>query len=864
MNRTVHNLLIVDDCPEDRELYRRYLLSNQQHNYNILEATDGKEGLLLWKQYQPDVMLLDYLLPDLDGLDFLSQLNPYAQQSYLPVIMVTGEGNEAIAVKAMKAGVQDYLVKEQITRESLQMTVNGVLQTGKLHAELQQRIERQHVVSEITNKIRQSLNLNEILQTTVSEVRQFLHADRVLIFQFQADGSGLVVAESVGAEFLSLLLTKFNDPCLADNYIRFNQRQALPDDLFSLNCVEYYRQGLVRTISDIDNNNLESCFSEFLTQLQVKSKMVVPILQEKELWGLLIVHQCAHSRLWKQLEIELLSEISNHVQIALRQATFYEEIQHELLERKYIEAKLRESEELKHRILESSSDAINLLDIDGRILYMNISGMFLMEIEDIAPYINMKLSSFWTQENNGVLDVALIIARTGEKSRFQSFCASVKGTPKWWDVAVMPIFDPMGDVSQLLVILRDITVQKQIEQERDRLLAQEQLARAEAERANRVKDEFFAILSHDLRSPLTPIIGWTKLLRTRSLSAEKINEGLAAIERNAEIQSKLIDDLLDIAKILHGKLSMESTPVNLKFVVESALDTIRSAAIAKSILLHEVLPNIGQVLGDAKRLQQVLWNLLSNAIKFTPEGGCIETKIEQVNGWALIIVSDTGKGINPDFLPHIFESFRQEDVSINRKYGGLGLGLAIVRQLVEAHSGIITANSPGEGSGATFTIQLPLISNLVESIEVCDSQQPALDLTNIRIIAVDDDLDTRDLLTVFLKQYGAEVLTVSSGAEVLSKLESFEPHILVSDIGMPEIDGYKLIQQIRSLPPEKGGQIPAIALTAYVREEDCQRALASGYQQCLNKPINLEQVVKAIVTEALLPPPPRLNALRRK
>lgn len=863
MNRTVHNLLIVDDCPEDRELYRRYLLSNQQHNYNILEATDGKEGLLLWKQYQPDVMLLDYLLPDLDGLDFLSQLNPYAQQSYLPVIMVTGEGNEAIAVKAMKAGVQDYLVKEQITRESLQMTVNGVLQTGKLHAELQQRIERQHVVSEITNKIRQSLNLNEILQTTVSEVRQFLHADRVLIFQFQADGSGLVVAESVGAEFLSLLLTKFNDPCLADNYIRFNQRQALPDDLFSLNCVEYYRQGLVRTISDIDNNNLESCFSEFLTQLQVKSKMVVPILQEKELWGLLIVHQCAHSRLWKQLEIELLSEISNHVQIALRQATFYEEIQHELLERKYIEAKLRESEELKHRILESSSDAINLLDIDGRILYMNISGMFLMEIEDIAPYINMKLSSFWTQENNGVLDVALIIARTGEKSRFQSFCASVKGTPKWWDVAVMPIFDPMGDVSQLLVILRDITVQKQIEQERDRLLAQEQLARAEAERANRVKDEFFAILSHDLRSPLTPIIGWTKLLRTRSLSAEKINEGLAAIERNAEIQSKLIDDLLDIAKILHGKLSMESTPVNLKFVVESALDTIRSAAIAKSILLHEVLPNIGQVLGDAKRLQQVLWNLLSNAIKFTPEGGCIETKIEQVNGWALIIVSDTGKGINPDFLPHIFESFRQEDVSINRKYGGLGLGLAIVRQLVEAHSGIITANSPGEGSGATFTIQLPLISNLVESIEVCDSQQPALDLTNIRIIAVDDDLDTRDLLTVFLKQYGAEVLTVSSGAEVLSKLESFEPHILVSDIGMPEIDGYKLIQQIRSLPPEKGGQIPAIALTAYVREEDCQRALASGYQQCLNKPINLEQVVKAIVTEALLPPP-RLNALRRK
>ncbi|HLO51534.1 MAG TPA: ATP-binding protein, partial [Kamptonema sp.] len=378
----------------------------------------------------------------------------------------------------------------------------------------------------------------------------------------------------------------------------------------------------------------------------------------------------------------------------------------------------------------------------------------------------------------------------------------------------------------------------------------EQTARENAERANRIKDEFLAVLSHELRSPLNPILGWTKLLQTRKFDAHKTAEALATIERNAKLQCQLIDDLLDVAKILRGKLSMDESPVNLVFVIESAIDTVRTAAVAKSILLHPVLPNIGQVLGDSTRLQQIVWNLLSNAIKFTPKGGQVEIRLERVNDRAQIIVSDTGKGINPDFLPHIFESFSQEDISTTRKYGGLGLGLAIVRNLVEAHGGIISASSPGEGQGATFTVSFPLL-NLEQELNQPDEfldQEP--DLTGIKVLTVDDELDARELLTVVLIEYGAEVMTVASAGEVFTALEWFQPDILISDIGMPEMDGYTLLQQVRSLPPEKGGQIPAIAVSAYAGEVDQQRSITVGFRRHITKPLDPNQLAQTVAALA--------------
>jgi PAS domain S-box-containing protein len=430
---------------------------------------------------------------------------------------------------------------------------------------------------------------------------------------------------------------------------------------------------------------------------------------------------------------------------------------------------------------------------------------------------------------------------------------------RWIKAKGQTYFDAAGKPLRFIGTVLDITEQKQAEAAREQLFQQEQAAREAAERANSLKDEFLAVLSHELRSPLNPILGWTKLLQTRKLNDTQRDQALATIERNAKLQTQLIDDLLDVAKILRSKLSLNITSVNLSVAIEAAIETVRTAAVAKSISLHPVLPNIGTVSGDPARLQQIVWNLLSNAVKFTPNGGRVDIRLERVGDWAKITVRDTGKGINPNFLPHIFESFRQEDASITRQYGGLGLGLAIARQLVEAHGGAIAANSPGEGLGATFTIQLPLL-NVAPQIEqtIHKLPQQELHLTGIRVLAVDDDPDARELLTVLLTEYGAEVLTVASASEVLVNLESFQPDVLICDIGMPEVDGYTLIQQVRALSSAKGDRIPAlsealpkaIALTAYATEGDRQRALSSGYQQHLTKPLEPERLVQAVLALA--------------
>ncbi|MBD2230767.1 PAS domain-containing protein [Phormidium tenue] len=438
-----------------------------------------------------------------------------------------------------------------------------------------------------------------------------------------------------------------------------------------------------------------------------------------------------------------------------------------------------------------------------------------------------------TQESGGSYDVEYRVI--GLQDRVE----------RWVRAKGQTYFDRDGNPLRFTGTILDITQKKQAEVAREQLLRQEQAAREAAERANRIKDEFLAILSHELRSPLNPILGWAKLLQTKKLDAEKTARALETIERNAKLQTQLIDDLLDIAKILRGKLKIEPASVDPVFVIEAAIETVQAAADAKAIRIETDLPDVGQIQGDGARIQQIVWNLLTNAIKFTPEQGQITIQLAQVDHWAQLKVTDTGQGIRPEFLPHIFESFRQADTSITRQFGGLGLGLAIVRYLAEAHGGTISADSPGEGKGATFTVSLPLLSHRPShrAMPVLSGQ---IDLTGVRVIAVDDNPDGLALLTLLLGEYGAEVIGLESAPEVLINLASFQPHVLVSDIGMPGMDGYELLRQIRALPPEQGGQVPAIALTAYVREEDAQKALDSGFQQHLSKPIEPDAIARAV------------------
>ncbi|WP_375469479.1 PAS domain S-box protein [uncultured Nostoc sp.] len=384
--------------------------------------------------------------------------------------------------------------------------------------------------------------------------------------------------------------------------------------------------------------------------------------------------------------------------------------------------------------------------------------------------------------------------------------------------------------------------------ERSRLFAELQ-ARAEAlDQSNRIKDEFLAVLSHELRTPLNPILGWSKLLQQKKLDATKTTTALATIERNAQLQVQLIDDLLDISRILSGKMSLSTSPIDLNAVICAALETVRLAAEAKLIQIQTTVSRVvGVVVGDAGRLQQVVWNLLSNAVKFTHIGGQVTIVLSQVENHAQIQITDTGKGIRADFLPYVFEHFRQEDSATTRKFGGLGLGLAIVRQIVEMHGGTVTVDSPGVELGATFTVQIPLAPQLTEAPTLKQSPVKESDLSGIQILVVDDEIDSREFIAFVLEQHGAIVTAVASGTDALQAIAQSISNMIISDIGMPEMDGYMLIRQIRALPPQQGGQIPAIALTAYAAEVDQQEAIAAGFQRHVAKPIDPEVLVAIVV-----------------
>ena len=518
---------------------------------------------------------------------------------------------------------------------------------------------------------------------------------------------------------------------------------------------------------------------------------------------------------------------------------------------KQAEANLQASEELKRRILESSQDCIKVLTLEGQLLYLNAGGLQLLEVDDPASVLNAQWLDFWQDEDRHSAAAALAVAKAGKVGQLQGCCPTAKGNLKCWDVIVTPIRDAAGRVTQLLAISRDVTKQKQAAAEREQLLQREQAARAEAERANQIKDEFLAVLSHELRSPLNPILGWTRLLQTGSFDAARQAEALATIERNAKLQLQLIEDLLDIARIMQGKLTLKPTATSLTFVISAALETVRLAAAAKEITLTlDLEPQVAPIWGDAGRLQQVVWNLLTNAVKFTPKGGQVRVELRQVEQWVQLRVRDTGKGIKAPFIPYVFEYFRQEDGSTTRQFGGLGLGLAIVRQIVTLHGGTVAAESGGEQQGATFMVQLPALEQATplssESTGAPLDSEALLD--HVQILLVDDDADTREFQAFLLEQYGARVTAVASGLAALQALEQLLPDVIVSDIGMPDMDGYRLMQQIRSRPPSQGGLVPALALTAYAAELDQKRALQAGFQQHLTKPLEPEQFVRAIVS----------------
>jgi signal transduction histidine kinase len=570
-------ILIVDDSPEDRELYRRLLVQDREHVYEFLEADLGEEGLRIALAEEPDCLLLDYKLPDVDGLEFLSRLLVLGEK-LVPVIVLTGQGNEAVAVEAMKSGAQDYLLKGAVSRDRLLHAVRNAIEKVALRRKVEER----------TAELAEA---NEALR-----------------------------------------------------------------------------------------------------------------------------------KMYDELEV--------------------------LVERRTAELSVA-NQELK----------------------------------------------------------------------------------------------------------REIHVREWAEQERARLLVLEQAARKQAEEANRMKDEFLATLSHELRTPLNAILGWVQVLRTGKLDEAAGARALETIERNSRAQAQLIADLLDVSRIITGKLRLDSKPVELHRIIDATLDSVRPAADAKGIQLSlSLAPMASPVLGDSDRLQQVVWNLLSNAIKFTPRGGQVEIRLREVGANAVLQVNDSGIGIRSDFLPYVFDRFRQAESTLTRSHGGLGLGLSIVRHLVELHGGTVEVESAGEGQGSSFAVRLPLRAELAEGAPVDLGQASSSSrvwslpdlLKDVRVLVVEDEADTRDLLVTALEQCGAAVAAFASVAEGLAELDRAVPDVLVSDIGVPFEDGYSLIRKVRERKPADGGAVPAAALTAYARPEDRLRALEAGFQTHLAKPVDPSELVATV------------------
>ncbi|HYF48680.1 MAG TPA: PAS domain S-box protein [Planctomycetota bacterium] len=534
----------------------------------------------------------------------------------------------------------------------------------------------------------------------------------------------------------------------------------------------------------------------------------------------------------------------------------FAKVTRDVTERRAAEEKLRQSEERFRLLIESVKDyAIFMLDTQGHVISWN-NGAQRIKGYEAHEILGKSLSVFYPPDAPAN-KVAHELKVATESGRFEEEALRLRkdGTTFWANVVISPIRDGGGKVVGFSKVTRDITERKRAEHAlrdaneslerrvRERTAELETANKLLAERtqeletASRMKDEFLATLSHELRTPLMPMLGWTRMLQSGQLDSGSTSRGIQIIEKNVRLQIRIIEDLLDISRIISGKLKLDLRPTGLAQVVEAALDVVRGSAEAKSVHIEFLMPgSVGPVMGDAARLQQVIWNLLSNAIKFTPKGGRVAVELTREKTTAVIRVSDTGEGIPLEYQKSLFQRFTQADGTIRRRHGGLGLGLSIVKHVVELHGGTVKGSSEGAGKGAVFEVRLPLAKTgtaVLQEYPLGDLPASGGELKNVRILVVDDEEDTRDFLTVVLNQFGAVVEAVSSVSAALAVIDEFKPAVILSDIGMPDQDGYDFIGQLRA----SGINTPAVALTAFARSEDRERALSRGFQAHLAKPI---------------------------
>ncbi len=754
----------------EQELYQSYLLHEASFVYDIWQAESRDEALRLCCQQLPNVILLDYFLLDGDGLQFLLELKTRVGENCPPIIMFNNLGNETVAIRAFKAGVEDYILKKDVTAENLRYVTRTAIENFQLRQKQRASEERYRGIVEDQTEL----------------ICRFL-PDCTLTFVNQA----------------------------YNRYFNF-----APDTLIGQNFL-----------------NLIPASHRSIVQQQIAE---LALSQTEN-----AVITLEHPVLKPNGEIAWLQWTNRASFDKNGQLVEFQAVGRNIRAHKQVETALRESEQRLLAIIDNSKAAIFLKDMEGRYLLMN------HECERL-----FKITNDWIR---GKTDYDVFPKEIADTLRLNDQQVINNGTAITLEEEVpledgihtyiavkFPLYDSEGVPYAICGISTDITERARLQAERDKLLHEAQVAREAAEAANRSKDEFIAMVAHELRSPLNSVAGWVKLLQMREFDAATTKRALEAIERGTQTQVQLIEDLLDISRMVRGALRLTFAPVNLMTVIQSALDTVRPMADSKQIHLETQFAANAQVLGDENRLQQILVNLLTNAIKFTPKQGLVTVALELVEEQVQIQVTDTGKGISAEFLPQIFELFQQAQKSTGAK-DGLGLGLAIVKNLVELHNGTITAHSFGIGLGATFTVKLPLLPvapvTVVSEVPIISDVAP---LSGMRVLAVDDEPDSLSLLQFILEDAGAEVQTASNSSVALALLPQFSPNLLVSDISMPEMNGHELLQKIRTLHPDL--KIPAIALTAYASSSDREYALRLGFEQYFSKPVEPEHLIQGIVS----------------
>jgi PAS domain S-box-containing protein len=908
-------ILVVEDNPDMQQFIRETLTAE----YRVITASNGQQGLEQAIALYPDLILTDLMMPQMNGDALVRELRSHPELNATPIVLLTAKADNQLQIDLLREGAQDYLLKP-FSVEELQVRVENLIAVKQIREVLQQELASQSQdVALLTTKA--TLSKQELQQALAALRQSETHFRRVA----ESNMIGILFWDAQGR------ITEANDTLL--KLIGYDREELRAGQISwrDMTPIEYQYlddQAMAELTQSGSCNPFEK---EYIRRDGSRVPVLIgaAMLEESVDRGVAFVLDITER---KQAEADLqkaYAELEQRVEQRTQELSQANaKLQAEIAERQRTEAALAKEQEFLNVLLDNLNAGIVACDAEGVLTLFNRATREFhglpeqpIQAEQWADCYDLYLPDGESQM--AIADIPLFRALQGERlHNIEMKIIPKQGKVRDCLASGQAIFDSQGKKLGAVVVMHDVSeakrdeaVRKQAEaqirtlnaeleqrviertaqleaanQTKDQLLVREQAARAEAESANRMKDEFLATLSHELRTPLNAILGWAQLLRNRNFDSATTARALETIERNARSQSQLIGDILEVSRIIRGKVRLSTRPLQLIPVAEAALDSLRPAADAKAIqIIFHSASNLDTITGDFDRLQQVFWNLLSNAIKFTPVGGRVEVRLwaedehqaagslsaispsagsDPATPLICIQVSDTGQGIAPDFLPRVFDRFRQEEGGIDRTHGGLGLGLAIVRHLVELHGGTVSADSAGLGQGATFTIKLPRVAKSQQA-ESTGEKSPALgseskflgfkarslSLTGLRILVVDDEIDTREFLAVLLENCGATVSAVASVAAAMDVLTTTAiadyPDVIVSDVGMPEQDGYALIRQVRAIAAERHITLPAVALTAYAGANDRAQLLLAGFQIHVPKPVDADELVAVVANLAV-------------